>query len=186
MLYKQTMFLHTAIYPPRNGIERSLFLLEEHRSPSCFTINIKAMKKLFLILPFVLFTLSINGCKDDENENPLIGSKWKLVGFVDDQTGITREPQPDDCKQCYLLFFDTNDAFSGYSSTNTLNGTYSASFSSHTIQFTKIGGTKAGELYDGYEFVSSLSNVTHFTLSTEELKLFYNDNLYLLFNPYSP
>ncbi len=178
--------MNTTIYPPRNGIKCYLFLGRRALKPiMLFTINLKAMKKIFLILP-ICFLFFANGCKDDENENPLIGNKWKLVGFVDDQTGIIREPQPNNCKECYLLFFNTNDAFSGHSSTNTLYGTYSANSSSHTIQFTEIGGTKINELYDGREFVNSLSNVVSFTLSIEELKLFYNDNLYLLFNPYLP
>ena len=38
----------------------------------------------------------------------LEGTKWKLMGIVNDQTSVLEELKPKDCEECYTLTFDTD------------------------------------------------------------------------------
>jgi hypothetical protein len=48
----------------------------------------------------------------------LQGTKWKLEGIVNEQTGERRALEPIDCEQCYTLKFDTDTTATGKSTTN--------------------------------------------------------------------
>ena len=80
------------------------------------------MKKIvFLFLSALLWGFSCQS-KQEVEVTSLKGTTWKLVGFVDTETGNLKVAEPDD-PRCYILTFDTNSTFSGTSSTNDIYGT---------------------------------------------------------------
>ena len=56
---------------------------------------------------------------EPEPEFPLAGTKWKLAGIVDAQTGILKELEPI-CDMCYTLEFETDTSGEGISTLNRL------------------------------------------------------------------
>ena len=134
----------------------------------------------------------------------LQGTKWKLAGIVDVQTGEMKELEPKDCVKCYTLTFDTDNPFVGsatnegikswgenyfvtFSASNELGGNYMADYESHSFQIIRFGGTKAGEMADGYLYVNDTfweRGIKSFSLQENELRLYFNENKnYLLFQP---
>jgi len=138
--------------------------------------------------------------------NTLKGTKWKLVGIVDVQTDVLTELEPKDCEKCYTLTFDTDNPFVSsatnegikswgenyfvtFSASNELGGNYIADYASHSFQIIGFGGTKAGEMADGYFYADPLwkREIKSFFLQGNELRLYYNENKnYLLFKTWNP
>ena len=125
-----------------------------------------------------------------EDEISFTNEKWKLIAFVNVLTSTNTTPNPNN-DNCYWLVFYDNDSLSGWSSTNDLSGSYTANMPStpnkstnsdkYSFQITKLGGTKMGELYDGWLFMESLFAVDSCLISGNELKLYYDNQNYLLF-----
>ncbi|MDR2232968.1 MAG: hypothetical protein LBE56_07585 [Tannerella sp.] len=125
-----------------------------------------------------------------DSSNPLVGIIWKLVGFVDTQTGVLREPEPKNCDfcfrpwfECYILLFDKDGVFYTHSSTNEMRGYYKADYETNQMEISRdFGGTKIGEIGDGNFWWTVFPQVTLFVLKDNELELYYNEkNNYLLF-----
>ena len=53
----------------------------------------------------------------------LINIKWKLVEFADFKDSVFRVPTPNE-DRCYWIEFYENGSLKGYTSANTLNGSY--------------------------------------------------------------
>ncbi|MDR2139809.1 MAG: hypothetical protein LBP50_09710, partial [Tannerella sp.] len=73
-------------------------------------------KKRLCPVPLLLVVgvLICCGCKDELSiPVPLAGTKWKLAGIVDMETGALRELEPKDCAGCYTLVFDSDHTASG-------------------------------------------------------------------------
>jgi len=138
--------------------------------------------------------------------NTLQGTKWKLAGIVDVQTGELKELEPKDCEKCYTLTFDTcykiissdtneglkslgKNYFVTRSAGNELCGHYIADYVSHSFQPIFLGGTKACEWGDGWLYADPFwkNAIQSFSLQENELRLYYNDyndiEKYLLFKP---
>jgi len=150
----------------------------------------------------VIFINGVQVYCHNEN-NTLQGTKWKLAGIVDVQTGDMKELEPKDCEKCYTLTFDTahpfvssatnegikslgENYFVTLSVSNELGGNYIADYTSHSFQIIRFGGTKAGEMADGDFYVDPFWNreIKSFSLQGNELRLYYNGNKnYLLFKP---
>ncbi|MDR2145628.1 MAG: hypothetical protein LBE91_04100 [Tannerella sp.] len=121
--------------------------------------------------------------------NPLVGIIWKLVGFVDTQTGVLREPEPKNCDycfkpwfECYLLKFDKDGVLYSHSSTNEMTGDYKVDYETNQIEILKFGGTKINEFGDGHFWWEVFYQFTFFILKDDELELYYNNKKnYLLF-----
>jgi hypothetical protein len=120
---------------------------------------------------------------------PLKGTKWKLAGFVDMKTGVLTEPELKDCDKCYTLTFDTDYTAKGWSVT--------VATSIDLLDLDRYMLVTIGESYDGNRFRSSMVSIKSFTVTSEELKLYYysvdcsNDNPthtmeYLFFKPVQP
>jgi len=122
---------------------------------------------------------------EQNNENDTLQvTKWKLIGIVDVQTSDLTELEPKDCEKCYTLTFDTDSTFLTFSSTNELQGLYKVDYLSQTIQIADFGGTKINEIGNGNLYVKPFWEMTiqSFSIQKNELKLFYNENKnYLLF-----
>ena len=129
---------------------------------------------------------AVIGCDKSKmsQKDTLQGSKWKLVGIGSLDKIALQELEPKDCEKCYTLTFDTDNTFQTFSSTNELQGFYKANYGSQTIQITDFGGTKRGEIGDGYLYWNHdiWHTVQTFSLQENELRLYYNANRnYLLF-----
>ena len=131
---------------------------------------------------YVLFISALLGAISCQSEETgLKGTTWKLVGFVDVETGNLKVAEPDD-PRCYILTFDTDSTFSGISSTNQKWGEYRIDYEKSTLTITSSFGTEINELFDGLLFVKSFMSVQSFFLSDAELRLYYdNGKKYLLF-----
>jgi len=137
---------------------------------------------LFLISALILATVSFSGCNKPNPNIDLLYKKWKLVAFVNESDGTNRPPQPDSPNN-YWIEFKTDNTLTGVSSTNALTGTFDIRNNS-TISISSWGSTDINELFDGELFIESLCSSQHFSVTATELKLFYSDTEYLLFNIY--
>ncbi|MDR2126334.1 MAG: hypothetical protein LBP63_05860 [Prevotellaceae bacterium] len=136
------------------------------------------MKKIILQTTAILLILAgVVACgKENENNeiNTLKGTKWKLAGIVDTETGVLKELEPKDCEQCYTLDFDTDTTAHGQSSSNDI-----------IINISKmpptIGGTKRNESGDGHLYMDLWYDVNSYNREDNKLKFFYEKDSYLLF-----
>ncbi|MDR1553433.1 MAG: hypothetical protein LBS69_08235 [Prevotellaceae bacterium] len=128
------------------------------------------MKKILNTLKFAAILLILAGvmisCGEDEI-NSLKGTKWKLAGIVDVQTGKLTELEPKDCEQCYTLVFETNILAKGFSCTRYIYVDLS--------DFRKYVQEAFGEPYDGDLFSSAVHRTETYSVIAEELKFFYSD-----------
>ncbi|MCC8096405.1 MAG: hypothetical protein LIP05_14320 [Tannerellaceae bacterium] len=81
------------------------------------------MKFIQLLLGlFIPFMLCISSCNKDTEEsgiiNQLEGTKWKLKGFVDSETGKITLPIWTECNECFTITFDTDSTATGKSYLN--------------------------------------------------------------------
>jgi len=104
------------------------------------------------------------------------GSKWKLIGIVDVQTGDLAELEPKDCDECYTIAFNTDNTFEGRTTSNIIMGNYEIDYSTHNLRFANIGGTEVGEVGEGYKYAEILWKIQSFTTKDTYLNLYYNDN----------
>jgi hypothetical protein len=121
---------------------------------------------------------SILALEKENNKLSLKGTKWKLEGIVNEQTGTMQVLEPTDCEQCYTLEFDTDTTGFGKSSTNQMW------INLNHPPFIGIM-TLIGEIPDdGYFFVNVLPHIKTFEHQNDTLKFFYqyeNANYYLLY-----
>jgi len=111
---------------------------------------------------------------------PIIGTKWKLIGFADSETNTIKLAKPSE-GNTYTLIFEEDGTVSGVTSTNQATGTYT--LDGHALQFTGWGGTKINELLDGPTYVKAIEQVYSYQLSEKGLILNYEAKKYLLFRP---
>ena len=153
-------------------------------------------KSLNLVSAVIVYALVAVGCLEDnpskineqsalQSGESLIGTKWKLVGFYDNDinTKIFKEAEPKDCKECYILEFDTDSTVTGYSTSNPTFGWYKIDYSLLILKFIQFHCvSEVGEIGDGNLYVEVINKVNSFSFAEKELKLFYNDKKnYLLF-----
>lgn len=135
------------------------------------------MKNKFVLMCLLLSASLFITCSSDDE---LTNTSWKLLGFYSHDTDSFEIAQPENSVYFYVINFYENGRFSGKTATNDFEGRYTISddhFSIHDC-FT----TQVGELYDGERFYSSLLQTTRYSLSDKQLRLYYNNQDYLLFN----
>ena len=123
----------------------------------------------------------------------LVNTKWKLVGSMNDETGVLTELEPKDCEECYTLTFDTDSTAIAFSVTMTLKVDI---LNYHPFRFYPdifVCEHKDGEDYcDSSDFRSAIvsMNTSSFmaTSTSDELKLSYRRSSgtsidYFLFKP---
>lgn len=114
---------------------------------------------------------------------PLIGTQWKLVGFVDEKRSTVKLAEPVG-EDTYLLTLNKNGEISGRTSTNTAFGKYSLDSDLKAVVISQFNHlTKINELYDGRNYIESMNHVFSFKLFSKGLALYYEDQKYLLFSP---
>jgi len=154
-------------------------------------------KILFCMLTALAFDVTSCDCDDNEPapDTTLSGTMWKLEGIGDVQTGELKVPEPRECEICHTLAFDIgspiftdvseDNFFVANSSSNKMDGTYSADYKTNNIIITSLGGTKKGEIGDGNLWWDIFPKINTFSLQNNKLMLYYNDNKnYLLFKSF--
>lgn len=155
--------------------------------------------KWMVFMGAVLLLPLLGGCQDDalpegeiplsqipDNPDytslPLIGTPWKLIGFVDEHRKRVKLAEPEG-ESSFLLTFKENSDLSGLTSTNTAYGKYFLDIDNRLkiSQFNHI--TKINELFDGRYYIESMNNVSSFSLSPKGLKLYYDTQKFMLFKP---
>jgi len=155
-------------------------------------------------LCLVVVTLfATSGCDMSEtsptNENnTLQGSKWKLIGIVDVETGKLTELEPKDCGECYTLTFIEDSVFNetlwyngqvnveigwyklftGRSSSNFIACLYKMDYKTGAFYIYNIGGTEINEVGNGYLYRQILLKTQSFTVKDTYpriLHLYYDD-----------
>jgi hypothetical protein len=136
------------------------------------------MKKIrFIFVSLLVLTTGLVGCDKEENSNnnnPLAGIKWKLVGFVDAENKV-KGPEPDS-DNSYWMYFYADKTWKGWTFTNELFGEYEIDLTSSNFQIVKLGGTKIMDAPDGNLFAESLRAVQSFSVVNDELRLHYHYN----------
>jgi hypothetical protein len=110
---------------------------------------------------------------------PLEGTKWKLSGIVDVETGVQRELEPKNCAGCYTLVFDTDHTASGCS-------LVSVKTVIDLLCLDKYTNNDMGfEPNDVNIFRSAMVSIKSYAVTSKELKLYFTNNYskieYLLF-----
>ena len=133
---------------------------------------------------------------EDPGQTYLKGTKWKLEGLVDAETGTLKVLEPKDCEneefkkmlglkdcvECYCPTFDTDSIFSFHTATNLLHAIFYINYNTMCFRIRIIGGTKVNAFFDERLFRETLYAVQSFSFQENELKLYYNDEKnYLLF-----
>ena len=126
-----------------------------------------------------------------EVEPNLQGTKWKLAGIVETETGDLKVLEPKDCVECYTLSFDTKSTFSGRTASNVIAwANYEINYITGSFRITDIIGTEMGEVGDGYLYFENLLEIQYFAIKDThpiELHFFFNDGKnYLLFKQLTP
>jgi len=127
----------------------------------------------------------------------LQGTTWRLVGIVDVQAGTLTKLEPDDCEECFTLWFETYPYYSISFMARAVNVPMwskcpTISYISSTIHFTPsypcglymptVDDTPDGETF--LDFIGwKFSALGQFGLKETELKLYSSNKMnYLLFN----
>jgi hypothetical protein len=131
------------------------------------------------MIVMTLFVMSA-GCADNENENEIVSlkdTKWRMVGFVDTQTGKVTEAMPteSECDRCYTLTFDTDSTASGYAYINII-GLYCKPALRMWIK-TMADDREIGNLVLYYK---AMESVKSYAVENDVMKIFYNDDKYYL------
>ncbi|MDR1161431.1 MAG: hypothetical protein LBK45_03735 [Tannerellaceae bacterium] len=136
------------------------------------------------ILNCILFCmlLAAFSCRDNPPDIPipLNGTKWKLAGSVNVETGILKEFEPTDCAECFTLTFNSDHTASGRSIL--MNVEIDLLNLDPTRPMAKIAYDEGG-YPDGERFRTAIYKAASFIVTSEELKLYYNNTEYLLFKP---
>ncbi|MBC8603243.1 META domain-containing protein [Parabacteroides acidifaciens] len=114
------------------------------------------------------------------------GIYWKLTKAVENGKIIKNIKEEEDYES-YKVFtlsfegdgsFKETGKFKGYSSTNAIEGTYTANNKQSTIYLTEIFGTDLGESEFGYQYMDTLRSIYSWIYYDGCLLLYYGDNSY--------
>ena len=107
-----------------------------------------------------------------EENSILQGTKWKLEGIVDTQTGILTELEPNDCDECYSFTFNTDSTATGRSTSNELGVKLKPVV--RIFLMTYALGTDF-YLEDAILFCNAIDTIISYELSGNYLKFYYNN-----------
>jgi hypothetical protein len=115
---------------------------------------------------------------------PLIGTHWKLVGFVEGKTNKIKWATPFRDKS-YTLLFKEKGELEGFTSSNVVWSTYSLHpANKNGLDLSSFGpSTYAMETEEGYLYIELMKKVNSYRISNRGLELYYDPRQYLLFQP---
>jgi hypothetical protein len=134
--------------------------------------------------------------KNPEPELTLEGTKWKLEGIVDVETGTMKVLEPTGCDYCYTFVFADNfsslpvDTFIRNNGDTLFWRDYAFGHSRDnnfwllSLNPITFASTKVGETGDGKVYYDAMFKVNSYMFNKNELKFFYNENYtrkYLLY-----
>ncbi len=139
--------------------------------------------KILFLCGIIVFTAFSCERDDVDDNNPLSGTSWKLIGFGNSTSNTLKKAEPEG-DSCYILRFYANDIVTGWTSTNNIRGSYQLNVSSHELNFTNWGGTEINELFDGQDYVNAIHKVHSYAITNKGLALYYDkQTLFLLYKP---
>lgn len=143
------------------------------------------------VFSVLLSICAASGCQKDEQDTgyaelPLIGTKWKLVGFANEKTGEIQLAEPSG-NETYTLQFKEGSFIEGVTSTNRAHGKYELfEDTGGKISIVQFGAiTEINELYDGNQYIEAMRLVDNYRINAQSLSLYYSTDDYLLFRPQS-
>jgi len=113
---------------------------------------------------------------------PLVGSQWKLIGFVDGKRNRIRLAKPKGGESFTITFQETGE-IRGHTSTNAAFGKYSIGEDFELWISDFHNTTEIGEVFDGIYFIELMNKIYSYRISSKGLALYYDKDLYLLFLP---
>lgn len=120
---------------------------------------------------------------------PLVGTRWRLLGFGEEGSEMIRIAEPSETdSQLWLEFFE-DGTIEGRSSNNLLSGKFH-NFSNNQFELLEFYVLSyALESGDGFYMTSSLKNADIGNVETKGLKVYYTENerrKFMLFRPLMP
>jgi hypothetical protein len=119
---------------------------------------------------------------------PLKGTQWKLTGSVNVATGELEEFEPKACAECFTLTFSSDHEASGLSVLvkTAIDLLDLRRYATEDISEGSWSGDPSLRI-DGDRFRRIMASIESFTVTPEELKLYYdNKTEYLLFKRIQP
>ena len=130
-----------------------------------------------------LFLLMVGvGCKEEPSVSDIYHT-WKFQGFGNVSTGSFEKADAGTpaFERNYMLTFEKDGKFSGYTTTNGISGEYI--INGKSLQLKDIFGTKIAERGNGYKYANALPVIESYEIAKNKLKLYYNQGQqYLLYN----
>lgn len=113
---------------------------------------------------------------------PLIGTKWKLIGFVNAKSGKV-DLVKDFFDESFILVIKEDGSLIGNGGANVVSGSYAFDLSTKGITIIVPLGrsTMAGSTPDEDRYVETMSKVKNFSISSKGLSIYYDAGKYLLF-----
>lgn len=138
------------------------------------------MKKIFVLLSFVLILASCGGSKKAKTTTGLYltGTRWTVLKVKDVMSSASKNPRT---LELTLPDKKGNGTVSGNGGCNSYTGNYSSEKGSSKIQFTNIASTKMMCENDMQEakFFNALNTVNSYVLTGSILKLYSGGELSL-------
>ncbi len=141
--------------------------------------DIEQAKQIFLSLS------DIEELPEDDTV-PLVGTRWRLLGFGEEGSDRIRLAEPGNTDFQFWLEFHEDGTLEGLSSGNLLAGKYQSVPKNQfeLLEFYVL--SYAGESGDGLYMTKSLRNADSGKIESKGLKIFYIENeqrLYMLYRP---
>src|SRR5690554_1126090 len=173
--------------------------------------KVVSTQKLFFLAMLIMILPMLGACQKDDGldqegvinlkdipENPifadlpLVGTKWKLVGFANSETGkikvadvgLRGEGNLPKCAKCFTFFLDEDNTYEYFTVENRAIGTYRIENTENRLIFEGGYITMVGEIGgDGEKYAAAMYKVERFNISSLGLSLNYSSHEYLLFQP---
>lgn len=154
----------------------------------------KINRFIFTGLTFCFVLIALISCKDDPLTQDIDGkpltnltdTKWKLIGFADNLTNNVIEPAAElqSTKNALIIEFKENNIIEGYGSSESLPlyGKFVVDSSLKIFKSIQLWQmTLVLEHKDVQKFIEATNKVITYSISAENLKLFYEDGKKYLF-----
>lgn len=158
---KRTLLLLTMIFP-------MLLLMQ-----GCGKDNIKIPSEDWV---------SLSEIEGDERfaSLPLVSTKWKLLGFADEEQGRFKDAEPVG-EKLYTLIFGKNGWIEGFTIANILTGKFSRN--GNELKIESWTATEVGEGNEAKFYIESLNKVYTYRIAQKGLVLYYAEDKAMLFQP---
>ncbi|MDR0368281.1 MAG: hypothetical protein LBH82_03965 [Bacteroidales bacterium] len=119
-----------------------------------------------------------------EDDKFLTNVEWKLKAIFDAETdALIQELEPKDWEDSYTIIFYDNLTLMGKGVINSLHGSYLRNLNQNTsmIDLSLMCMTYANHIYDEEFYLDIMNKVDSYSVTEDNLKLYYDNQNYLLF-----